>query len=49
MPAIHFPDGFVVRFDGVPGEIDRSRADLVTVRALASGPAWLTIEPPSRG
>ena len=44
LPRIHFPDGFIVRLEGVPAalEID-AEGQQVRVRALASGPAWLTI------
>ena len=46
VPSIQFPDGFVARFEGVPAELERSEMDqVVHVRALAPGPAWLTIEP----
>jgi len=48
VPHVHFADGFVLRVEGVPAEIDRTRPRHVIVRALASGPAWLTVEPPSR-
>jgi len=45
VPAIHYPAGFVVRFEGVPADLERADAlQTVTVRALASGPAWLTLE-----
>ncbi|MGH8241188.1 MAG: endoglucanase, partial [Steroidobacteraceae bacterium] len=45
VPRIQFPDGFVVRFEGVAALIERSDADqLVRVQALTSGPAWLTIQ-----
>ena len=49
IPAAHYPAGFVLRFEGVPADIDRSRPNLVIVRALESGAAWLAIEQPSRG
>jgi len=46
VPRIQFPSGFVVRFEGVPADLERSAAgQCVRVRALASGAAWLTIEP----
>lgn len=46
VPRVHYPNGFVVRFEGVPAELERFDAEqLVRVRALASGPAWLHIQP----
>ncbi|HEY3888479.1 MAG TPA: cellulase family glycosylhydrolase [Caulobacteraceae bacterium] len=47
VPRLHYPDGFVVRVEGVPASIefldDRQR---VTVQATASGPAWILVTAP---
>ena len=49
VPRAHYPDGFLVRFEGVPAALDRSEDGQYTrIIALASGPAWLTIEPARR-
>ncbi|RHW18853.1 hypothetical protein D1610_01515 [Sphingomonas gilva] len=46
VPAHAYPDGFVVRFEGVPADLDpRPDAQRVQVRAHASGPAWMEIAP----
>jgi len=46
-PRIQYPNGFVVRFEGVPAEIVRlDDQQQVRIKALASGPAWLSLEPP---
>lgn len=44
-PKAQYPNGFVVRFEGVPGRviIDQER-QLISAQALAGGPAWLRIE-----
>jgi hypothetical protein len=45
-PRSQYRHGFVVRFEGAPAELEMSPAtQIVTVRALASGPAWLALEP----
>ncbi len=50
VPRIQFPEGFIVRFEGVPAEITPLDAQQrVCVLALASGPAWLSLEPPRPG
>lgn len=49
LPAFQFPDGWAMRFEGVPAEIERHDArQCVTIRALASGPAALVVETPHR-
>ncbi len=46
VPRAQYPDGFVVRFEGVPATLDRSDdGQYVRIEALALGPAWLAIEP----
>ncbi|MBY8826162.1 glycoside hydrolase family 5 protein [Sphingomonas colocasiae] len=46
VPRVHYPAGFTVRFEGVPGDLHMSpERQRVAIRALASGPAWLAIEP----
>lgn len=45
-PRIQFPAGFVARFEGAPALLEVSAAEQkVSVRALAPGPVWLTLEP----
>jgi hypothetical protein len=44
LPRIHFPDGVIVRFEGVPATLDIDEAgQVVGVRALAAGTAWLAM------
>lgn len=46
VPRLQFPNGFIVRFEGVPAHLVRSASgQSVKIRSLASGPAWLTIVP----
>lgn len=46
VPKAQYPDGFVVRFEGVPADLDHNAgAQHVRVRALASGQAWIEIAP----
>jgi hypothetical protein len=46
VPRLQYPNGFAVRFEGLPAELECSPGDqAVTVRALDSGPVWLTVEP----
>jgi hypothetical protein len=44
VPRLHYPNGMIVRLEGVPAslEIDAD-GQRVRVRALAAGPAWLTV------
>ncbi len=46
VPLAHYRNGFTIRFEGVPAMIERSASgQFVRIRALKSGPAWLSIEP----
>ncbi|QGN55669.1 cellulase family glycosylhydrolase [Novosphingobium sp. Gsoil 351] len=46
-PRVQYPDGWVVRFEGVPAEIVRDDArQRIALRALSSGEAVLTLERP---
>lgn len=46
VPRVQYPHGFIVRFEGVPADLERdAEAQHVRIRALASGPAWIEIEP----
>ena len=46
VPRVHYPAGFVIRFEGAPADLQRSdTGQWVRARVLAFGPAWLTFEP----
>ena len=46
-PAVQYPEGWVIRFEGVPAQIERDDARRrIAVRALAFGPAILTLDRP---
>jgi hypothetical protein len=50
VPVIHYPDGFIVRIEGVPAAVDRQDGkQTVTLRATASGRARISVTVPRPG